>query len=470
MRSRHAPNPLVRLLQRAVDVREDEVRVLLLSCAYFFLILASYYIIRPLRDEMGVAGGVRNIPWLFTGTLVGMLIFHPPFAALVARLPRQRFISITYRFFMANLLIFFVLLKLTPESQSVWAGRAFFIWTSVFNLFVVSVFWSFMADVYRLGQGKRLFGFIGVGGTIGAIVGSAITVGLAERLGPINLLIASIVLLELAVRCVNGLSAYFSDSAKPHSPAPAGRATVPLEEEALRQREKMTAASSETPIGGGVLAGVTSVMRSPYLLGIVGYMLLYTVAATFLYIQQADIIEQAFSDRAQRTVVFAKIDLAVNVLTVLTQMFLTGRIIKLLGVGVTLTLLPAVCIVGFTNLGLMPTLGVLVVFQVLRRASNYAVARPTRETLYTVVPREDKYKAKNFIDTFVYRGGDQIGAWSYALMQWLGLGLAAIAFVAVPICGLWLLIGLWLGREQSAQAEKGEEAGAASVTPAPAAT
>ncbi len=470
MQSQHAPNPLVRLLQRVVDVREDEVRVLLLSCAYFFLILASYYIIRPLRDEMGVAGGVRNIPWLFTGTLVGMLIFHPPFAALVARLPRRRFISITYRFFMANLLIFFVLLKLTPESQSVWAGRAFFIWTSVFNLFVVSVFWSFMADVYRLGQGKRLFGFIGVGGTIGAIVGSAITVGLAERLGPINLLIASIVLLELAVRCVNGLSAYFSDSAKPHSPAPTGSATVPLEEEALRQREKMTAASSETPIGGGVLAGVTSVMRSPYLLGIVGYMLLYTVAATFLYIQQADIIEQAFSDRAQRTVVFAKIDLAVNVLTVLTQMFLTGRIIKLLGVGVTLTLLPAVCIVGFTNLGLMPTLGVLIVFQVLRRASNYAVARPTRETLYTVVPREDKYKAKNFIDTFVYRGGDQIGAWSYALMQWLGLGLAAIAFVAVPICGLWLLIGLWLGREQSAKAETGEEAGAANVTPAPAAT
>ena len=168
--------------------------------------------------------------------------------------------------------------------------------------------------------------------------------------------------------------------------------------------------------------------------------------------------------------VFAKIDLAVNVLTVLTQVFLTGRIIKLLGVGVTLTLLPAVCIVGFTNLGLMPTLGVLVVFQVLRRASNYAVARPTRETLYTVVPREDKYKAKNFIDTFVYRGGDQIGAWSYALMQWLGLGLAAIAFVAVPICGLWLLIGLWLGREQSAKAEAGEEAGAANVTPAPAAT
>ncbi len=470
MRSQHAPNPLVRLLQRVVDVREDEVRVLLLSCAYFFLILASYYIIRPLRDEMGVAGGVRNIPWLFTGTLVGMLIFHPPFAALVARLPRQRFISITYRFFMANLLIFFVLLKLTPESQSVWAGRAFFIWTSVFNLFVVSVFWSFMADVYRLGQGKRLFGFIGVGGTIGAIVGSAITVGLAERLGPINLLIASIVLLELGVRCVNGLSAYFSDSAKPHSPAPAGGATVPLEEEALRQREKTTAASSETPIGGAVLAGITSVMRSPYLLGIVGYMLLYTVAATFLYIQQADVIEQAFSDRAQRTVVFAKIDLAVNVLTVLTQVFLTGRIIKLLGVGVTLTLLPAVCIVGFTNLGLMPTLGVLVVFQVLRRASNYAVARPTRETLYTVVPREDKYKAKNFIDTFVYRGGDQIGAWSYALMQWLGLGLAAIAFVAVPICGLWLLIGLWLGREQSAKAETGEEAGAASATPAPAAT
>jgi len=434
-------------------VRPEEIRALLWSCAYFFCILSAYYILRPLREEMGIAGGVRNLPWLFTGTLVAMLLLHPPFAALVSRLPRLRFVSITYRFFMLNLLIFFVLLKFSTEAQNIWVGRAFFVWISVFNLFIVSVFWAFMADTYDIRQGKRLFGFIGVGGTLGGILGSAITATLAQPVGPVNLLLISVVLLELGVLAVRRL-ARISD---------AWGAPTALGENGGGG----SSADREKPIGGSFLAGITHVMRSPYLLGIVAYMLLYTITATFLYFQQAEIVAATFDDRAVRTSFFARLDLLVNVLTVVTQLFLTGRIIKLLGVALTLAILPIMVMIGFTGLGLMPTLAVLATIQVLRRSTNFAVARPTRETLYTVLPREDKYKAKNFIDTFVYRGGDQIGAWSYALMGWLGLTMVGIAFATVPLAGVWLLVAFWLGRRQTelaAAASSAEDLPAASAS------
>ena len=210
----HTPSWPTRVLHRIVDVRNEEVAAMLWSCAYFFCVLTAYYIIRPIRDEMGVAGGVYNLPWLFTGTLVGMIICNPPYAALVTRLPRLKFITLSYRFFMGNLLVFFLLLHLATEAQNIWIGRVFFIWTSVFNLFVVSIFWAFMADLFTSAQGKRLFGFIGVGGTLGAIVGSSLTMGLAELLGPINLLLISVVLLEVgifAVRRLSTIASRFSD-------------------------------------------------------------------------------------------------------------------------------------------------------------------------------------------------------------------------------------------------------------------
>ncbi len=453
---RARPGLATRLLQRAVAVEPEEVKALLLSCAYYFFILSGYYILRPIRDEMAVASGVRNLPWLFTGTLVLMLIVHPPFAALVAKLPRRKFISYTYRFFIANLFIFFVLLKMAPESANIWIGRGFYWWTSVFNLFVVSVFWAFMADVFHSEQGKRMFGFIALGGTLGAIIGAGITAFLAEPLGPVQLILISVVLLELSVQCVLRLSKY-SEAARPlEAPDESGPrvAGLPETEPGRGFSPRPPAGEDERPIGGGVLAGIYGVLRSPYLLAICAYMLVFTIAATFLYFQQAEIVDRTFTDRAVRTAFFAKIDLAVNILAIFTQGFLTGRLIKWLGVAVTLALLPALCIIGFTGLGVWSTLGVLVVFQTLRRAGNYAVARPTREVLYTVVSREDKYKAKNFIDTFVYRGGDQIGAWSYALMGWLGLGMSAIAFAAAPICAVWLLIGYWLGRRQAVMADR----------------
>jgi AAA family ATP:ADP antiporter len=427
---------LYRLLRPMIDVRPREVAALAWSWLFFFSILSAYYVIRPIRDEIGAAGGIENLPWLFTGTLAGMLIANPPFSALVTRLAPVRFISWTYRFFMANLVIFFILLEMTSGTTNLWTGRVFYVWAAVFNLFVVSVFWGFLADVFSSEQSRRLFGFIAAGGTIGGIAGSSLTSLLVEHLGRSPLLIVSIVLLEIAVFSVRQLAKISHGL-----------------------RERRAERTDDGAVGGGVLSGFTHAIKSPYLLSIIAYMLLFTVLSTFLYFQQADIAKHSFTDRAARTAFFANVDLAVNTLTLVIQLFLTGRIIKALGVAVTLTLLPALSVAGFAVVGFAPTLWAIVIFQVVRRAGNFAVARPTRETCFTVLPREDKYKAKSFIDTFVYRAGDQIGAWSYAGMGLLGLGLAGISLAAVPIALIWLFNGLQLGRRneklalQAAQAE-----------------
>jgi AAA family ATP:ADP antiporter len=423
------PSGFLRIVQKVVDVRASEVRALFLGFVYYFLILSSYYVIRPIRDDFGSAD-FENLTVIFTGTLVVMLIANALFAALVARLSRRRFIPITYRFFIANLLLFFVLLYFIPKQQ-VWVGRAFFVWTSVFNLFVLSVFWAFMVDVFNSEQGKRLFGFVSVGGTLGAIVGAAITASLVQKIGSLKLLLVSAVLIELSARCVR----FF--------PATSGASAAPSTKDPL----------TESPVGGGIWAGVVHNFSSPYLLGISAYMLLYALTSTLLYFQQSAIARAAFSDRAARTAFFAKIDLAVNILTVLVQLFLTGRLLKWLGVAFTLAVLPALSVLGFTTLGMASTVVVLVMFLTLRRATNFAVARPTRETLFTVMSREDKYKSKNFIDTVVYRTGDQIGAWTDRLLRSLGLGLAGVSLIAVPIAAVWLFISLWLGRRQRVMSE-----------------
>ena len=421
---------LGRLLRRVVDVREHETAALVWSCAYFFFVLSAYYVIRPVRDDMGVAGGVENLAWLFTATLIGMLVVHPIFTALVARLPRRRFVPITYRFFILNLVVFFVVLRVVDPSRAVWVGRVFYVWTSVFNLFAVSVFWSLVTDLYRPAQSRRLFGLVAVGGTLGAIVGSSITAALVPLVGQANLLLVSALLLELSARAARALD----------------RQDAPLA--AAAEEAPRAPRAAETPIGGGLLDGIRDVVRSPYLLGIAALMLLFTVTSTFLYFQQAEVVARAFGrDRAGRTQLFANIDLAVNVLTLVTQVFLTGRMLRWLGVGLGLAFLPLMSVVGFAILGSAPVLSVVVVFQVLRRAANFAIQRPAREVLYTTLPRTEKYKAKNFNDTFVYRLGDQAGAWSYTAITALGLGLSGLSFTMVPVSAIWLLLALWLGRQ-----------------------
>ena len=418
---------LYQLLKHAIDVRPAEMRALAWSWLYIFSVLFSYYILRPIRDEMGVAGGVENLQWLFTGTLLGMIAVNPPFAALVARLPRARFIAFTYRFFMANLFLFAALLYLASAEQNIWVGRVFFIWTSVFNLFVVSIFWALMVDVFDAEQGKRLFGFIAAGATLGGIVGSSLTVTLAKQVPATYLLVGSAVLLEIAVFCVRRLS---------------------LLSDALHRTP--TTGRDEIPIGGSVFSGFTHAFNSTYLINVSIFILLFAVTSTFLYFQQAEIARQSFADRGARTAFFARVDLSVNVLTLGAQLFLTARVLRLVGVGLTLAALPLLSIFGFSFLALTPTIAVLVAYQVIRRATNFAFARPTREILFTVVAREDKYKAKSFIDTVIYRWGDQVGAWSYAVLGFFGLGMTGISVVAVPISIVWLVNGLWLGRKQNA--------------------
>src|SRR4029079_4171235 len=285
-----------------------------------------------------------------------------------------------YRFFALNILLFAAALYLADAEQTVWIGRAFFIWVSVYNLFVVSIFWQMNVDLFTSEQGKRLFGFIAAGATIGAIVGSAVTASLAAMVSRLVLSLGAVLVLEFSICCVRRLS----------------RVSVKLSERPHPER-------GEVPIGGTVLAGLMKTLRSPYLLNIGVFLLLYPVTSTLLYFDQASIVSRSFSDRGAQTASFASIDLAVNVLTLVTQIFLTSRIVRWLGVGMALALLPAMTMLGFGLLAVVPTLVVIVGFQVLRRASNFALTRPAREVLFTVVSREDRYKAKAFIATAVYR-------------------------------------------------------------------
>ena len=421
----HGDSLFYRLLSRVVEVSPRELPALLWSWAYIFTVLSSYYVMRPIRDQMGVAGGVKNLQWLFLGTLICMLLLNVPFAGLVKTLPRSRFIPITYRFFAVSILLFAALFQTADEASMVWLGRAFFIWISVFNLFVVSVFWALIVDTFNSEDGKRLFGFIAAGATIGAITGSAVTATLAKHIPIAVLLIVAALLLEVAVMCVRRLSRLSA---------------------ALNKRP--AEGHADAPIGGGVLSGITHAFRSGYLANIVIFMLLFSITSTFIYFQQADVVSRNFSDRGAQTAFFASIDLAVNIVTLVIELFLTARIMKAAGVGATLAWLPLVTIAAFGTLALLPTLTALMIVQIARRSSDYAIARPTREVLYTVVPREDRYKAKSFIDTVVYRAGDQIGAWSFVLLTSFGMGLYQVA-IAGSLLGLaWLGNALWLGRRQ----------------------
>lgn len=413
------------VLTRLGTMEPGEARPTLLAATYFFFALASYFILRAVRDAAGVAAGTGQLPWLFTGTLITTLVMNPVYGKVVSKLPVRRFIPIVYRVFIALLLGFAALIKYGPSVLEPYFGPSFWILTSIYSLFVPSVFWGFMADSFHTEQSKRLFGFISVGGTLGALAGSFLTGRLAETLGTPALMVLSVLLLECAVQAVRRFP-------------PSFRAET-------RARDQ-----AQHSVGGSSFAGITHVLKSPYLLGICLYMLMFTIGSTILYFQQAEIVGARYADREARTAFLSDIDFVTQSLTLLAQLFVTGRVIKWFGVAFTLAVLPAISIVGFTSLGIWGTLGLFVVFQVMRRAGEYAFGRPAREVLFTVVPPEDKYKAKNLIDTFVYRSGDQIGAWSYNGLGALGMSVGMIALTAAPMSLLWLFVGLWLGRRQAA--------------------
>jgi len=416
------------LLAKLTNIRTEERAAVLWSFLYFFSLLCSYYIIRPIRDEMGVQGGVENLQWLFTATFVAMLAIVPLFGWVTSRYPRKRFLPLVYYFFVVNLVLFYLAFNL--DYDKVYIARVFFVWVSVFNLFVVSVFWSLMVDVYSNEQSKRLFGFIAAGGTVGAISGPALTSFLAVPVGKVNLLILSALLLLIAVFCMKRIIRW-SDTTRNNSTAASPNT--------LQQ---------ERPLGGSIIAGIKLVFASPYLLGICALMLLFTTLSTFLYFEQAQIIRDNFADSDARTSVFATIDLATNILTLLLQLLIVGRLVPLIGLAWTLAIIPLLLTAGFLALSLSPVVLVLIVVQVIRRAGNYAIMRPAREMLYVVVDQETKYKAKNFIDTAVYRGGDALSSWVYAGMKSAGLSAANIALIAVPLSLLWAWVAYRMGKWQ----------------------
>lgn len=409
-----------------LDVQPGERTALMLGFAFHFCVLASYYLVRPLRDALGLEGGADKLQWLFTATFVVMVLMVPVFGALASRLPATRFVPLIYRVIAASMLVFGVLIanRIAPVA----VGRVFFVWISIYNLFIVSIFWSVLVDRFSSEQGRRLFGFIAAGGTLGTFIGPLLAATMATRLGPVALTVAAALLLEVAVRCYRALLS-------------------------RTQSQSGSRLMEDRRMGGSMLAGITLITRSPYLLGLVLFMLLHTSAATLLYFEQGRIVAGSYADVASRTQFFAVVDLIVSALTLIFQLLLTAPLIRLVGVGGALVALPLATIVAFSTMALAPVPATVALAQGLRRAVEFAIVRPAREVLWTVVSREEKYKAKNVIETLVYRGGDAASGWLSVGLTALGAGFGLVALVIVPFAGLWGWLCLWLARHQEKQVE-----------------
>ncbi|WP_426141925.1 NTP/NDP exchange transporter [Pseudomonas sp. DWP3-1-2] len=408
-----------------VKVEPSEKHALLLGFAFHFCVLASYYLVRPLRDALGLEGGADQLQWLFTATFVVMLVMVPLFGALVSRLPATRFVPLVYRLIAVSMLVFGGLIAnhIAPLAVS----RVFFVWISIYNLFIVSIFWSVLVDRFSSEQGRRLFGFIAAGGTLGTFIGPLLAATMATRLGPIALTVAAALLLEAAVQCYRALLS---------RTRPQGHGMI----------------KDEQRLGGSMLAGVTLIVRSPYLLGLVLFMLLHTSAATLLYFEQGRIVVDSYADVASRTQFFATVDLIVSALTLILQLVVTAPLIRLVGIGGALVALPLATVVAFTAMALAPVPATVALAQGLRRAVEFALVRPAREVLWTVVSREEKYKAKNVIETVVYRGGDAASGWLSVWLTALGAGFGLLAMFIVPFAGLWAWLCFWLAKRQAQQA------------------
>jgi AAA family ATP:ADP antiporter len=405
------------------------------SFAYFFCVLSSYYILRPIREAMAVGSGPNTIPYLFIGTFVTMLFATSIFGWVASRFPRRTFLPWVYLFFISNILIFWVVFSQMRSAGDdyIWLGRSFFVWISVFNLFVVSVFWSFMADIYTREQGRRLFGFITSGGSIGALLGGLATSNVVVNIGFENLFPISAAMLVFALLCIHKLKDWVHHE---------------------HEEEIDKTVESNTPLGGSAFAGITHVMSSKYFLGIAASSVIASLLGTALYMFAAELIETAIQSADERTRFFSNMNNWQNALALLIQMFAVKQVVTRFGIGRSLVLFPLVTVVGFIVLAFEPTLMVVAVLTVLRRALGFGFTKPSTDMLYSVVTPEEKYKAKNVIDTAIYRGGDVVGTWTIRLMSILGLGIAGISVIMLPFALVSAAIALWLGREYKRMARE----------------
>ncbi len=403
-------------------VEKNEMTQVIWSFLYFFCVLASYYILRPLREEMGVASGVDQLHWLFSAVFVVMLLLVPIYGWISSRFPRRKFVPWVYLFFVCNVLAFYAVFEFVGYAQL--AKRVFFVWVSVFNLFVVSVFWSFMSDIFDTEQAQRLFGIIAAGGSAGAITGPILTAALVNNIGVNTLLLLSALLL---------IGAIFS----------IGRLLSVLDTRLSLSRTVI----QPKPIGGSVVAGARLVFQSRFLFLIAIYTILATMSGSILYLQQADIVSGLYDRPEQRTQLFALVDLTVNTITVVLQIFLTGRIVTKFGAGNAIRILPLLMFAGMSLLSFSPGLGVVLLVQIMRRATAFSIAVPTVNMLFTVVSPEERYKAKNFIDTVIYRLGDLCSSWMFSFLKASGFGLAIIALIGAILGCAWIFVAIVLGKE-----------------------
>jgi len=420
------------LLRRLVVLQPGEAPALLASFATLLCTFSSYTILRPVRDAMGVTSGLEKIPYLFWGVFVVMLLLQPVYGWLTSRYPRRVFLPWVYGFFALNLMGFYVWFHL--QADHTWIARTYFVWVSVFNLFVVAAFWSLMADVFTREQAGRVFGFIWAGASTGGLIGPVIAHELAVPLGAINLLPISAGLLLLSLVSMWQIFRWQRHQ-RVEGPAAAASAAEP--------------ARTEAALGGSMFAAFTQVVRSPYLLGIAAFVLLMTWISTFLYLEQQSFVAKVFTSADDRTRFFAGIDFWVQAASLVGQLLLFGRLFKWVGLRVMLAAVPLIMTAGYAIFALAPRFMVLVVVYAVRRVGDYALTRPCRDALYTVVSREEKYKAKSLIDTFVYRGGDATSGTLYqALTHSYGVGPSGVGWVGAAISAVWTVLALALGRAQ----------------------
>jgi ATP:ADP antiporter, AAA family len=419
--------PVSRALGLIADVKPREAKAVVISFAYFFFLLASYFILRPLRDTMGTVYGVAHLQELFTGTFLLSFVVAPVFGGLASRMRLAVFLPWVYGFIAITMLLFYVLFQ--GDANNRWIAAAFFVWVSTFILLIVSVFWSLMADVFSSAQAKRLFGFIAAGGSLGAISAPAFTTLFVNAVGTNTLL-----LISAAGFTITAFLVVLLEAEK--------RKLVATDEEA----QKTTLDHS---LGGNPFDGFILVFRSRYLLMIALFVLLMTWISTVIYFQLGDLISREFADPATRTQAYASIDLATNTFAMLIQLFGTGRFIQRFGVTTALLLNPLIIVVAFLAVVFSPVLLVLGGVQVVRRVSEFAIAKPARDMLFTVVGQQSKYKAKNVIETVVYRFGDLSSAWLSAAV--LPFGVAGLAVLGIVIAACWFPIAWFLGRRYEAR-------------------
>lgn len=460
-------------VSRILNIRKAELPLALLSALFFFLILCGYFFLRPLRDAMGVSQGMGELRSLFVVTSIISLVVVLIFGGVVARTNRRKFIPIAYLFIIVCLLGFAALLSwdamsgggiIGSESQTALArgvGYTFFVWLSVINLFSTAVFWAFMVDIFTVDQGKRMFAFIGIGGTLGALAGSWATAAISGATDsiylPVGLMLLAVAFFAGAIVVMlildrKALSSELSTLTKEGAEGPPGGSepgTAALVDSADAPDVVSRGSRRRGPIGGTYWEGAKAVLTSPYLLGIGLWIIFMAISNTLIYFTQANIVLDVADTFSQRIQGFGYFDVAAQVATLITQMFITTRVIKKIGVGWTLAILPLVTMMGFAVLAMWTVYGVMAIFQAIHRATRYAMSRPARETLFSVVTPAEKYKAKPIVDVFLYRGGDVAGAGIDAGFAALGLSLAWVAAATVPLAGIWCGLSIGLGREQN---------------------